>query len=101
MSTATSVVCSLKCEPGDGMFPHEKSVLIAGVERNYEMLVDAEFVRLSGESDQTGWIDVTPVTTQGDRVLVELPRQVISGGRRIWVPASELDTHGHSLAAGD
>ena len=92
---------SLKCKTGRGMFPHELAVLIKGVDGYYESMVDAELVKVSAESQETGWIDVGVVKYNGTGVLVELPRQVVSGGRRIWVPESEVDTHGHTLSAGD
>lgn len=91
---ADSVV-NVKCQAATGMFPHEAGVLIKGAEGMYEALIDSELVstasgnRLS-EQDQPASVRAIVVKVNGKGVLVELPRQVISGGRRIWVPISEV-----------
>ena len=92
---------SLKCTAGPGMFPHESGILIKGADRYYETMVDSEFLKLNADAKDTAWIDVGVVQVNGTNVLIELPRQVVAGGRRIWVPESEVDAHGHPLAACD
>jgi hypothetical protein len=86
----------LKITAGKGMFPHECGVLIKGSDRCYESMIDSELVTLdkdgSPEEGATGWVEVGVVSVNCEKVLVEFPRQVVSGGRRIWVPKSELGT---------
>jgi hypothetical protein len=104
MSKANRFV-ELKCMAGKGMFPHEASVLIRGASQCYESLIDWEFLQLAGgtvigEEDVLASIPVQVVQDNGDNLLVELPRQVVSGGRRIWVPKTEVED-GDLIAAGD
>lgn len=87
----------LKCLAGRGMFPHESAVLIRGATQHYEAMIDSELVQVSGETspddERQASIHVRVVNTRDDgSMLVELPRQVITGGRRIWVPLSEIET---------
>ena|ERR1051326_4259779 len=88
-------VC-LKCQAGRGMFEHEAAVLIRGVDQSYESMIDSEFVRLADDGKeitddyQPAFIEVQIIKESADAYLVELPRQVVSGGRRIWVPKSEV-----------
>lgn len=86
----------LRCLAGSGMFAHEASVLIQGEAQHYESMVDRELVHATGVEIGTGTeevsalLDVTVVKVNGTAMLVELPRQVVSGGRRIWVPKAEV-----------
>jgi hypothetical protein len=86
----------LKCLAGRGMFPHESAVLIRGVTQHYEAMIDSELINLRDDAttvdERQGVVEVQiiKVNEEGHR-LVELPRQVVNGGRRIWVPVSEIE----------
>ena len=83
----------LKCTASRGMLRHEAGVLIQGAERHYESMVDVKLVHLDsklGEDEISATLDVQVVKTNGENVLIELPRQVVAGGCRIWVPQSEV-----------
>lgn len=92
----TTTTLELKCLAGTGMFSHEAAVLIRGKDQNYEVLVDAELVQLDDrdpvltDEQRPATMDVTLVKEDGDSVLIELPRQTVSGGRRIWVAKSQV-----------
>ncbi len=86
---------SLKCTAVRGMFPHEVDIAIRGKNGGwYESMMDSNLVDLEGDfeddSEREGKVEVSIVGRTDDAVLVELPRQVIGGGRRIWVPAAEV-----------
>lgn len=86
----------LKCTAGKGMFPHEAGVLIQGADRYYESFIDWEFLRIDegekiGDREVSALVPVQIIQDEGSRVLVELPRQVVSGGRRIWVLSSSFE----------
>lgn len=78
-----------------GVLSHEAGISIRGVDGTYESFVDREMVNpennepLSDE-DRPATIEVDLVKVDNGRALVELPRQVVAGGRRIWVPATEV-----------
>jgi hypothetical protein len=95
----------VKCTAGKGMFPHELGVLLQGKDQFYEAMIDAELVQLTGEPNDDGErpasVGARVVSVNCENVLVELPRQVVTGGRRIWVPKSEVTADGDSLAASD
>ena len=86
----------IRCIAGKGMFPHESAVLIKGIDRWYESMIDSELLEFESESavgdDQPARIDVDIIDRQSGSALIELPRQVVVGGRRIWVPDSELES---------
>lgn len=86
----------LKCVAGQGVFPHEASVLIRGAQESYESLIDRQLVALTheaqwGEDDVAAFIDVDVIDERETLLLVELPREVVFGGRRIWVAKSEVE----------
>ncbi|HEX4413657.1 MAG TPA: hypothetical protein VH107_08510 [Lacipirellulaceae bacterium] len=83
----------VKCQAMQGVFHHEVGVLIRGSEGSYESLLDAEMVTLDEPLDdgqKPGTLRATVVKVNGVKVLVELPRQVVSGGRRVWIPKTEI-----------
>jgi hypothetical protein len=90
----------LRCFATRGMFPHECAVTIKGKDRRYESMIDEELLRLdgtiNGDREVLGKVNVEVVNVNGEDVLVELPRQVVSGGRRIWVPRSEVEGLGNA-----
>lgn len=99
MSQTSAITGSarLKCMAGRGMFPHETGILIRGVDQFYESILDSELVHPTGISTATGedapaLIEVEVIKVNGAQLLVELPRQVVSGGRRIWVPRTEVES---------
>lgn len=52
-----------------------------------------EEVVISKRQAEDGRIDVgSPLIEEGDRCLVELPRESMSGRWRLWVPRSEVDS---------
>ncbi len=86
----------LKCLAGPGVFPHEASVVIRGVQASHESMIDRQFVDLSGEAgwgehDVAAFIDVEIVDERDAMLLVELPRETVFGGRRVWVAKSEVE----------
>lgn len=85
----------LRCKAGRGMFPHEAGILIQGADRVYESMVDRELVLMEegtelSDVDVPASITVGVIKVNGTKMLVELPRQVVCGGRRIWVSKSEV-----------
>jgi len=93
--TMKPTTARLRCTAGSGMFDHEAGVLIQGVDRWYESMIDRDLVSIaepaaSDQEAQAAWVDVNVIQANGTKLLVELPRQVVSGGRRIWVPRSEV-----------
>ena len=99
----------LKCTVQSSVFPHELGVFIQGVDRGYESLIDAALVQTENLEDgqpHSGRVEVSIIKKDAERnaVLVELPRQVVMGGRRIWVPESEVEditADEHSLSESD
>lgn len=96
---------NVKCTAGKGMFPHELGVLIRGKDQFYESMIDAELVKVVGEpndrDERPATVKATVVNINCTNILVELPRQVVAGGRRIWIPMAEVATHEHSVSTGD
>lgn len=94
MSVIESPTVRIKCRVGPGMFSYESGILIHGVDRYYESMVDTDLVQIedgpAANGDNPGTIGVRIIRRDGDRVLIELPREVVAGGRRIWVSASEV-----------
>ena len=86
----------LKCMVGAGPLAHERSFWVDGVGQRYESWTDAEQVTLSnggplsGEDLAPGLVPVLIVKEEQLRVLVQLPREVVMGGRRVWVDAGQL-----------
>ncbi|HVA48413.1 MAG TPA: hypothetical protein VNH11_18760 [Pirellulales bacterium] len=96
----------VKCTATRGMFPYELGVLVRGRDQFYETMVDAELVQVEGgeipdDEARPATIKAQVVNVNGENVLVELPRQVVTGDRRIWVPISEVAGYGDSVATGD
>lgn len=70
---------------GDGLHPSEVVVAVTTVDGALEeVLVDNQ--SLSNDALEIGY----PVATEGDRSLVELPRETARGSWRLWVPTSAL-----------
>ena len=85
----------LKCMAGRGMFPHEAGVLIEGSQRNYEAMIDSDLLEYESELGDVNIpciVKVGVVKVNDTKILVELPRQVVAGGRRIWVPQSQVNS---------
>ena len=96
---------TVKCKASKGVLPHEVGILIRGTDQFYESLVDDDLVRLEdgdlAGGEQEAFINAQVVNDKCENVLVELPRQVVTAGRRIWVPKSEVTAYGNSVAAGN
>jgi hypothetical protein len=79
------------------MFPHEAAVLITGRDQNYEVLIDSDLIEsdqdrnISCREQRPAVISVTLVKECGDDLLVELPRETVTAGRRIWVSRSQIE----------
>jgi len=86
----------LECRVGLGAMAHERVLYVEGVDRVYETWADSRDVRvLKGDLDDAqalGEVDVVVVSREPARkaVLVELPNEVVLGGRRVWVPTSRV-----------
>ncbi len=94
-------VAFLKCSVEPSVFPHELGVFIQGVNRDYESLIDAELIEVDGQTHK-GRVEIAIIQRSKEQhaLLVELPRQVVMGGRRIWVPESEVE-YEHSFTNSD
>lgn len=70
---------------GEGQHPNERMVAITMADGNREnVMVDRRSI-----DDET--IDVGyPVASDGDRYLVELPRETTTGQWRLWVKQSDV-----------
>ena len=69
----------------DGPGPSEAVARIESVDNRLEEVV------LSKKLVQNGQIDIgSPLLSEENRVLVELPREAVSGRWRIWVPRSQV-----------
>ena len=77
----------------------ERSLWLDGVDHCYETSAAAEDIRLlEGEPDDElrcivpGLVRVIVLSEDRERrrALVQLPREVVMGGRRVWVPLDKL-----------
>jgi hypothetical protein len=81
----------IKCQVSDGPMARELVVVVQGIEGPREVWVAKEDVSYPGELGQgpaSGKLRVRVVDRSADRQLVELPGEVPSGTRLIWVPNS-------------
>ena len=87
----------IKCEIiSDGPGPSEKIVGIK-TDGGAEQVVLSSRTIISG-----GFLNVgEPLSNEGDRYLVELPRESASGRWRIWVPDSETSDNRPSMIAAE
>lgn len=69
---------------GSGLHPSEVVVGVPTKDGVEEVMLDKE--SLSNGTIAVGW----PVGRQGKHLLVELPRQTVSGSWRVWVDADSL-----------
>ena len=68
----------------DGLHPSEVVVTIRTAEGNTEeVAVDRQLV-------EHNEMRVYPVSSRQDRVLVELPRETLSGAWRVWMPRAAV-----------
>lgn len=88
---------SLRCTATKGTFPHEVDVAIQGADGAwYESLMDSCVVFVDGalsmDEEKEGNVQVVIIHRAPAKksVLVELPRQVVGGGRRIWVSENDV-----------
>lgn len=86
---------NLKVLASLGVLSHEAGISIRGVDGTYESFVDRDMVNPENsepltDEDRPATIAVDMLKVDNGCVLVELPREVVAGGRRIWVPATEV-----------
>ena len=78
----------LECRVEDGALPHEMSIFVDGLDRQYESwAAPRDIQRLEGSR---GLVSVRVVDQDPTReaLLVELPSEVLLGSRRVWVRKS-------------
>ena len=88
----------LEVQVGRGPLVYERSLMFDGAETSYESWADADQVKVVEQEDALekgqarGLVSVLVVSEDAERqrVLVELPREVVMGGRRVWVKDSTL-----------
>lgn len=90
----------LRCRVAKSAMAHERSLIVEGVGKEYESWADSRAVQLlEGEDERSlesseaqGLVTVRVVDNDATNglLLVELPEQVIMGGRRVWVPAGSV-----------
>ena len=77
-------MCRINCEIEDGLIPAEKVARLTTADgRPEEVVVSTKHV--SGNT-----LCASEIGREGDRVLVELPRESTSGRWRIWVHQKQL-----------
>jgi hypothetical protein len=72
-------------EIGKGLHPNELVVEVQTLEGAEHLVVDKRTIKKS-----TLLVGV-PLRTEGNRVLVELPRETTSGAWRVWVKSDALE----------
>ena len=71
-------------EVGSGLHPSETVVVIKAVHGQERLTISKRSI--SHGSIEVGW----PLREEGDRMLVELPRETQDGAWRIWVDRAQL-----------
>lgn len=77
-------MCLINCEIAEGLIPSEKIARITVKNGGREE------VPVSQMSLRNKFLMVSEIGRENDHVLVELPRESMSGRWRVWVPASEV-----------
>ena len=85
-------MAKLHCNIMGSVQEHETGILIDGLGLQYESIVDDRLILRTNASNMAK-IRVAIVASDENRAayLVELPRQVTMGGRRIWVPKTTVE----------
>jgi hypothetical protein len=71
-------------EQSAGPVPSEKVVTIRTARGSEELIVHASQIAPNG-------IEVGLIAQSGNEVLIELPRETLSGRWRVWVPKSAVE----------
>jgi hypothetical protein len=71
-------------EVGEGLHPSEIVVAVKTIDRTENLVVDRR--SLKDSTVEIGY----PIRKQGDLYLVELPRETMSGSRRVWVHSDQV-----------
>lgn len=88
----------VECRVARGAIARELMVYVEGEEREYESWADPGKVEVPSELDAEasvpGYVHIRVVRRDDEhgRALIELPQEVVMGGRRIWVATSKLKT---------
>ncbi|MDA2928506.1 hypothetical protein MYX84_00935 [Acidobacteria bacterium AH-259-O06] len=86
----------IPCKISLGLFEGERIVQFEVEGTEYSTIVDSEDVHESKMPQQGEWVDgllqVYAIKKNGETVIVNLPRETASSGRRITVPKQLLQT---------
>lgn len=77
-------MCKVNCEVENGLIPSEKVARVTTADGRTEEVV------VSNRQIMGGTLIASQIGEDGDRVLVELPRESSSGRWRIWVNKDQL-----------
>ena len=82
----------LKCKFEPGAMKHEVAIYVTGVDGIFESWTDPRDIEVEDPASGSGFVPVRVINedTIKNRALVELPVEVIMGGRRIWVPLTSV-----------
>ena len=82
----------LKCTFEPGAMKHEVAIYVTGVDGIFESWTDPRDIEVEDSASGSGFVPVRVINedTTRNRALVELPVEVIMGGRRIWVPLTSV-----------
>jgi hypothetical protein len=90
-------IAEIEVRVGSAPIRWERALWVDGFDRSYESLASDEEVRLldgepTEQSTVPGLVRVVVVSEdlEQGRALVQLPREVVMGGRRIWVSLDKL-----------
>jgi len=74
----------IKCKVAKGFIPDEKTVYITRADGALEE------VMVSANNLSNGRLEVSEIGRESKKVLVELPRETVSGRWRVWVKQSSV-----------
>jgi len=77
-------VCKINCEVAEGLIPSERVVRFESYDAGREE------VAVSERHIEGGALLVSEIGTDGEKVLVELPRESSSGRWRVWVRTNQI-----------
>jgi hypothetical protein len=80
----------LKCKFEPGAMAHEVAIFVTGIEGEFESWADPRDIEVEDRATGAGFVPVRVIDEDTTRALVELPVEVIMGGRRIWVPLTSI-----------
>jgi hypothetical protein len=77
-------VCKINCQVEDGLIPSERVVRFDSLDGRREE------VSVSERQVEGNTLLASEIHSEGDKVLVELPRESASGRWRVWVSKKQL-----------